>query len=670
MKTKIFINAIVWLLVALPVRGQVAINSTGADPDASAMLDVQATDKGVLIPRLTTADRLNISNPAVGLMVYDADLNAFTYYDGNTWVFFSTVDEIDDLSDGKSDGASLFLGQNAGTSASPATYNTGVGIKSFENITSGAYNVGIGYQALQNATTAQYNVGVGYNVLKNLTEGENNVAVGTDAGLNITTGNENTALGYSSLNTLTSGTRNVAVGSYALAQVNTGSNNVAVGPYSLFNATGDYAVAIGAEAAYNLTSAVDVVAIGYQALRATTTAEANTAVGSRALKNNTGIENTAVGAVALFENTSGEYNVAVGGETLQDNTTGSYNTALGALALSTNVSGERNVAVGHGAGSSTASGGNATQVSQSVFLGAESSPQNEDDTNEIVIGYQAEGLGSNTVVIGNDNITTTALKGFVGIGTTAPATALHVVGVVRIQGVRLQITEFDGSDNFWINDGTEEGSFLAFRRIGSPGSYTYEMKTGDPVNLFNMAYTNVRIGDLNSNAPRKIDLNDGGWDYALNLPNDGTAEKGKARAYAWDTYSDARIKSRLRPIDRVDEIIDGLKPLKYFHHFSQFIKDEKTNQVVGIRILDKGEERYGFLAQDLYKVVPELVHKPKNEQTDLWSVNYTGLIPILTAAIKKQKEELARQKAMIQKQQEEINELKEIINKLQTKIGE
>jgi hypothetical protein len=49
-------------------------------PNASAKLHVDANDKGVLIPRLTAAQRLAIPSPPNGLLVYDTDSACFFFY--------------------------------------------------------------------------------------------------------------------------------------------------------------------------------------------------------------------------------------------------------------------------------------------------------------------------------------------------------------------------------------------------------------------------------------------------------------------------------------------------------------------------------------------------------------------------------------------------------------
>ena len=64
---------------------QVGIGTT--TPNDSAALDITSTTKGLLIPRMTNAQRQAISNPAAGLMVFvtDFDGGTFLFYDGTGW---------------------------------------------------------------------------------------------------------------------------------------------------------------------------------------------------------------------------------------------------------------------------------------------------------------------------------------------------------------------------------------------------------------------------------------------------------------------------------------------------------------------------------------------------------------------------------------------------------
>ncbi len=59
-------------------------------PAASAQLDVSANNKGLLIPRLTSAQRTSIASPASGLMVYDTDTKSFWFYSGTNWTSLAT----------------------------------------------------------------------------------------------------------------------------------------------------------------------------------------------------------------------------------------------------------------------------------------------------------------------------------------------------------------------------------------------------------------------------------------------------------------------------------------------------------------------------------------------------------------------------------------------------
>jgi hypothetical protein len=61
---------------------QVGIGTT--NPDVSSILDIESSDKGVLIPRLTTAEISGITNPADGLLVYNTDTNEFQFNYGTS----------------------------------------------------------------------------------------------------------------------------------------------------------------------------------------------------------------------------------------------------------------------------------------------------------------------------------------------------------------------------------------------------------------------------------------------------------------------------------------------------------------------------------------------------------------------------------------------------------
>lgn len=88
MKKIYFLLMVFYLLIGVEGYSQngTAINATGADPDPSAMLDVSSDDKGLLLPRMTSAQRLAIGSPAKGSLVYQTDgTEGFYYYEGSAW---------------------------------------------------------------------------------------------------------------------------------------------------------------------------------------------------------------------------------------------------------------------------------------------------------------------------------------------------------------------------------------------------------------------------------------------------------------------------------------------------------------------------------------------------------------------------------------------------------
>ncbi|GAA3792242.1 hypothetical protein GCM10022271_25760 [Corallibacter vietnamensis] len=75
---------VVVLFISTYGYSQVGIGTTS--PDESALLDVSSTTQGLLAPRMSTAQRLAITDPAKGLLVFDNNESVFYFYDGTSWL--------------------------------------------------------------------------------------------------------------------------------------------------------------------------------------------------------------------------------------------------------------------------------------------------------------------------------------------------------------------------------------------------------------------------------------------------------------------------------------------------------------------------------------------------------------------------------------------------------
>jgi hypothetical protein len=197
----------------------------------------------------------------------------------------------------------------------------------------------------------------------------------------------------------------------------------------LYSATsGGANTGVGTNTGYRLTTGTNNTAIGYQALfgSASVTSTANTAVGYNSMVSNTsGSYNSGIGLGSLYSLTSGQQNTAVGAESLYSITNTSNNTAVGQLAFRYTTQGSNNTAIGTLAGAyKTASNTNLTAIGNNcTFLGTESRASGDNASDEVVIGYQAVGIGSNTVTIGKSTNVANRFYGVVSTGEAAPTIA-------------------------------------------------------------------------------------------------------------------------------------------------------------------------------------------------------------------------------------------------------
>lgn len=310
------------LMNALLAQNNVGIGTT--TPEASAALDISATNKGLLIPRVSLVKTNNILDPipapATGLLVYNTNANVtngsgvgFYMFDGAVWQKLVTEGETSMISDDNGDtyidtkpGGSnpdkieFKMGSNnrkiifdqANSNASRMYFNTPynntiIGKGSGENWISTNYNdnVIIGKENGNNNRPIA-NVFIGSNIAKNATSSSvgtsrDNVILGTNTASTLGTGDNNVLLGYFTGELINAGSNNIMLGAYAgqnsgadrnifigysagrYATLN-GGYNIAIGSNSGRNIIGQYNVFIGDRSGYNNVGSKNVM-LGYSA---------------------------------------------------------------------------------------------------------------------------------------------------------------------------------------------------------------------------------------------------------------------------------------------------------------------------------------------------------------------------------------------------------------------
>ena len=362
-------------------------------------------------------------------------------------------------------------------------------------------NTAIGASTLSSNTTGDYNTASGTNALSSNTTGNSNTAIGADALSSNTTGYYNTAIGFRSHYRNTTGSGNTANGYYSLHSNTTGSLNTANGSGSLrYNTTGGSNTANGYESLYANTTGSNNTANGYMSLNSNTTGSSNTANGNFSLySNTTGNYNTANGYYSLHSNTTGNYNTANGYMSVRMNTTGNYNTGVGYDAINANTTGNYNTAYGYQAGKFITDGLISNTTSDySVYLGSNTKASADNAQNEVVIGYNAIGAGSNTIQLGNTSITNVKTSGTI----TADA-----VTYPNSHGTNGQVLSTTGSGTLsWITPSTTATAFSGVLPIanGGTGSSTQnfvDLSTNQTISGYKSFSTNINANGIQIGKP-------------------------------------------------------------------------------------------------------------------------------------------------------------------------
>lgn len=205
--------------------------------------------------------------------------------------------------------------------------------------------------------------------------------------------------------------------------------------------------------------------------------------------------------------------------------------------------------------------------------------------------------------------------GKVGIGTKGPSETLDINGSVRIRTVN--------------NDDT----LSRILAINSTGVVHYRLAnwTVSGSNIYNANVGNVGIGTTTPAATLDI--------------------VGTGLINAMAITSDSRYKKN---IETVSSAMDKVRALRGASYEFNNKNDHRTNFPEG--------RTYGFVAQELQEVLPELVIADKEGYL---AVNYDGVIPVLVEALKEMESRLLDQAEL----EERIKRLEELLSSNQQNQG-
>ncbi len=212
---------------------------------------------------------------------------------------------------------------------------------------------------------------------------------------------------------------------------------------------------------------------------------------------------------------------------------------------------------------------------------------------------------------------TLSANGSLGIGVTVPQAQLHTTGSVRFGGI-----SFATGSALLMADGSGNVS-----RYSLPSSSLMAFATNSPT-----------INALPRFNASNVLVNSQLFDDGTNIGIGGNpATNAKVTVYGVvNTLSDSREKTNITPIENALEKLNGINGYNYTWK-------------------DSDEKQIGLIAQEVEKVFPEAVSQ---NTVGTKFLNYDGMIPVLTEAVKQQQKLIEAQSKQIEILMQEVEKLK------------
>jgi len=319
---------------------------------------------------------------------------------------------------------------------------------------------------------------------------------------------------------------------------------------------------------------------------------------------------------------SGAANSFFGFHTGFSNTSGAGNAFVGYQAGSNNTSGINNTFVGQNSGLSN------TDKNANTFIGSQTNGA-AGITNATAIGSQASVTQSNSLVLGNGVN--------VGIGTTAPQYALHVVGQnVRVENgsfprFSLNVTGNAHDEGRWQNYATTGAlNFSALNDAENAETFWLQVSRGSGTSISSVIFPNgnVVINQLGTAGTDHLCRN------ALNQIS--------------SCSSSIRYKQNVNSFTQGLSLIKRLRPVSF---------NWRANNQADL----------GLVAEEVNKIEPLLT--TTNDKGEVEGVKYDRVGVVLVNAVQEQQLQIEAQQKQISEQQKLIEELKALVCSQNQKAG-
>ncbi|MEO6723626.1 MAG: tail fiber domain-containing protein [Ferruginibacter sp.] len=674
---KLFILLLLVIAGYLSKAQSVGIGTT--TPNSNAALEIRSNNKGLLMPRLSSAAKTSMTNVPKGMMVYDSTYSAFYYHDGGKWRSISEHNTdsllLSDAINTPAVTANISGGNVVTTAISGILYDDGGPAANYSNNVFQTYGVSsasndsiVGYKVI----VEQMNLAAGDTLAIYVLDdpghavyftgnktGTYTFAASSDLGFVFLSNASGNAPGFkirwgiiTTSATVTDqapfygwyfnekkiavrggispvgywisdsiGRLSFAYGNNAKAK---GLNAIALG--SQVSASGDFAAAIGFG---STASGSNSTAIGYiatasgnyaTALGRYATASGQESFATGASTKAIGLSSTATGSQTTA---SGNYSTAMGSQT----TASGINSM--AAGLETTASNDYAIAMGN---KTVASGNSSTAMGLSTTASGENSTS---------MGNSTTALGGSSVAMGNQTLAKSygslAIGRFnddfgVSAGFWASGDPLFMIGNGSSNANRNNalVVLKNGNLGFGVNTPLAKMHIAGNMIMDFLSNTTLQMKADGVDKAFvQLSGDNLRLGTYSANNTATVIFRLNGADRFTINPNGNATISGTLTQ-----NSDARFK---RDIAKIENALDKVMLLNgYQYHWQNELRKDTSLQI-------------GLIAQNVESVLPQLVVTDTEGQK---SVAYQNMVPVLIEAIKEQQ-------ALIVEMKKEIETLKQ-----------